>query len=51
MGQEKQNHGHREPEVPETKVSLTATKITLKIRRQAGLLQQALCERNYQNAH
>lgn len=26
MGQEKQDHGHREPEVPETKVSLTATK-------------------------
>lgn len=35
MGQEKQDHGHREPEVPETKVSLTATKKKiLKIRRQ-----------------
>lgn len=62
MGQEKQDHGHREPEVPETKVSLTATKKKiLKIRRQKKKKKKSggrldfcskhFAERNYQNAH
>lgn len=61
MGQEKQDHGHREPEVPETKVSLTATKknpqdqeAEKKKKKSGGRLDfcsKHFAERNYQNAH
>lgn len=54
MRQEKQDHGHREPEVPETSVINSEKKKKKKPSGSGGRLDfcsKHFAERNYQNAH